>query len=165
MIRVQPWFLMGLFACTTGHDRATHRRAEALRDPSYAGVQSRGAVAMGVNQYTSSHRFEPLPDGGLIELQRDGDDSAGTAQIRRHMRDIAGRFAAGDFRLPGFVHAREVPGTVVLAERRSVVSYTVEERPRGAAVRIRTSDPAAVRAIHEFLAFQREDHHAGGHDS
>ena len=118
---------------------------------------------MGVNQYTSRHIFEPLPDGGRIELQRNVDDSAGTAQIRTHMRQIARQFEGGDFRLPGFVHARTVPGTDLMAGRRDVITYTVESLPRGAALRVRSTDPTAVRAIHEFLAFQRQDHHAGAH--
>lgn len=46
--------------------------------------------------------------------------------------------------------------------KRKSLQYTVEQLPRGAAVRIRSTDPEAVRAVHEFLAFQRADHHAGG---
>jgi hypothetical protein len=130
-------------------------------DSGLAGVQSRGAVAMGVNQYTSTHFFTPLPDGGRIELQRNETDSAGAEQVRRHMAMIARQFAAGDFRLPGFVHARDVPGTAVMAAKRATLQYTVESLPRGAALRIRTADPEAVAAIHAFLAFQRQDHHAG----
>ncbi|MGH7497337.1 MAG: hypothetical protein ACREL3_00625 [Gemmatimonadales bacterium] len=133
------------------------------RDDGFSGVQSRGQEAMGVDQYTSTHIFESLPDGGRIELQRDGADSAGTAQIRRHMRQISENFAAGDFRLPGFVHAREVPGTQVMARRRADISYTVEDLRRGAALRLRTPSPEVSRAIHEFLAFQRQDHYAAGH--
>jgi hypothetical protein len=129
----------------------------------FAGVQARGERAMGVDQYTSTHVFEPLADGGRIALQRDQADSAGTSQIRRHMDHIAAAFGAGDFSLPGFVHARDVPGTAVMAARRQEISYTVEMLPRGAAVRLRTTDTAAVRAIHEFLAFQRQDHHAAAH--
>ena len=132
-------------------------------DSAFAGVQARGGVAMGVNQYTSRHVFDPLPDGGRIALQRDAADSEGAAQIRRHMHEIAGRFAAGDFTLPGFVHARVVPGTGIMAARRTAIVYTVDTLPRGAAVRIRSADSTAVRAIHEFLAFQRHDHHAGAH--
>jgi hypothetical protein len=132
-------------------------------DSAFAGVQARGGVAMGVNQYTSRHVFEPLPDGGRIALQRDAADSEGAVQIRRHMHEIAGRFAAGDFTLPGFVHARTVPGTGIMAARRAAIAYTVDTLPRGAALRIRTTDSTAVRAIHEFLAFQRHDHHAGAH--
>jgi hypothetical protein len=79
------------------------------------------------------------------------------------MEEIATRFAAGDFRLPGFVHAHAVPGTDVMAARRARITYAVEPLPRGAAVRIRSDDTAAVRAIHEFLAFQRQEHHASAH--
>jgi hypothetical protein len=117
---------------------------------------------MGVDQYTSSHRFEPLPDGGRIALQRYTNDSAGTAQIRRHMRMIAVAFQRGDFALPGFVHDREVPGTAVMSQKRSHISYTPDTLPRGAELRIHSDDPAAVTAIHQFLAFQRQDHRAEG---
>jgi hypothetical protein len=118
---------------------------------------------MGVDQYTSLHRFEPLPDGGRISLQRDAADSAGVAQIRSHMRGIAASFARGDFTLPGFVHDREVPGTVVMAARRSRITYAADTLPGGAQLRITTSDSSALAAIHEFLAFQRQDHRSAGH--
>ena len=138
---------------------ARHRAADA--DSGFVGVQARGREAMGVDQYTSTHLFEPLPDGGRIELQRDVSDSAGRAQILAHMGRIAAAFATGNFTLPGFVHARDVPGTEVMASEREKISYTVESLPRGAALRLRTNDTAAVEAIHEFLAFQRMDHRAG----
>jgi hypothetical protein len=145
-------FLLGLLAA------CGERPARNSPDSAFALVQSRGHVAMGVDQYSSSHRFEPLPDGGRITLQRDGNDSAGTVQIRSHMRMIASAFRRGDFALPGFVHDREVPGTAVMSQRRSQISYTTDTLPRGAQLRIRSADPVAVDAIHQFLAFQRQDH-------
>ncbi|HLQ23270.1 MAG TPA: hypothetical protein VK132_08680 [Gemmatimonadales bacterium] len=155
-------------ACGGGRmsDTAASRHAEAAGDSAFAAVQARGAHAMGVDQYTSTHTFEPLADGGRITLQRDQADSAGTDQIRHHMRDIEAAFSSGDFTLPGFVHARDVPGTAVMTAKRRVIRYAVEPLPRGAALRLETTDTAAVRAIHEFLAFQRRDHHAGAkHDT
>jgi hypothetical protein len=146
-------------------ESAETRRAAAAADTGFAAVQARGGVAMDVDQYTSTHRFEPLPDGGRIQLQRDVADSAGRARILAHMGRIAEAFAAGDFRLPGFVHAREVPGTRVMATERGKISYAVESLPRGAALRLRSSDRAAVEAIHEFLVFQRMDHRAAAHHS
>ncbi|HKG90423.1 MAG TPA: hypothetical protein VKA84_00950 [Gemmatimonadaceae bacterium] len=135
------------------HDATPH-------DSSFAALQARGRTAMGVDQYTSSHRFDPLPDGGRIELQRDADDSAGVEQIRDHLRQIARAFAAGDFATPMFVHATDsVPGTAVMAARRGAISYTFAPLPRGGEVRIRTTDAEALRAVHAFLAFQRGDHH------
>jgi hypothetical protein len=131
---------------------------DAHDDTSFAGLQARGESAMGVDQYTSAHRFEPLPDGGRIELQRDTIDRAGVETIRAHMRDIADRFSRGDFTIPGFVHAGDVPGTRVMADRKTEITYEARELRGGAEVRIRAADPVAIAAVHEFLAFQRTDH-------
>lgn len=141
-----------------GH--AAHSPAPA--DSSFAALQQRGAAAMGVDQYTSAHRFDSLADGGRIELQREVDDSAGVAQIRRHLREIARAFAAGDFATPEFVHAGTVPGTQVVAERRAAIHYTYRDLPRGGEVRLTTADPQALEAIHSFMAYQRAEHHVGG---
>lgn len=140
-------------ACSASGDRSEE-------DTAFAALQSRGHEAMGVDQYTSAHRFESLPDGGRIELQRDTADRDGVATIRAHMRDIAGRFARGDFSIPGFVHAQDVPGTRVMAERKAQIAYEARDLPGGAEVRIRTTDSTALAAVHEFLAFQRGDHRA-----
>lgn len=120
---------------------------------------------MGVDQYTSRHVFEDLPDGGRIVLERDDPaDSAAIATIRGHMRAIADQFARGDFTNPSLVHAQAVPGTGVMQARRAAIRYTAADRPRGAEVRIVSRDSVAVRSIHQFLAFQRRDHRAGhGH--
>lgn len=133
-------------------------------DSAFAAVQARGADprAMGVDQYTSPHRFDALPDGGRVELQRASDDSAGVAQIRLHLREIAAAFARGDFDTPAFVHAQRVPGTDVMAAKRGAISYEARDLPRGGEVRITTRDPEALRAVHAFIAFQRGDHRAGG---
>lgn len=152
-----------------GCARATSAPAPAAvappSDSAFALVQSRGAQVMGVDQYTSTHVFESLPDGGRIALQRDAVDPVGEATIRAHMRDIAARFSRGDFTLPGVVHAMpEVPGTRVMAQKRRRIRYRVQDLPRGGQVRIVTKDPAAIEAVHAFLAFQRMDHRAMGHD-
>jgi len=141
---------------------ALHAAPAAAQDTSFAGVQSRGRTAMGVDQYTSTHRFDALPDGGRIELQRDSADSAGVATIRAHIRAIAKAFESGDFSTPAFVHMRMVPGTDVMTAKRALISYEPRDLPRGAELRIRTTDPEAIAAIHRFMAFQRSDHHAGG---
>lgn len=128
-------------------------------------MQSRGAHVMGVDQYTSAHVFEDLPDGGRVVLERDdAADTAAIATIRAHLRDIETAFRAGDFAKPFEVHAQTVPGTGVMAARRSAITYDEIDRPRGGEVRITSGDPVAVAAIHAFLAFQRQQHHAAGHE-
>lgn len=148
------WLVLVIAGC------ARDSAPRAHDDTSFAALQARGQEAMGVDQYTSRHRFEPRSDGGRIELQREAADSVGVTTIRAHMREIADRFSRGDFTIPGFVHAQEVPGTRLMAERRDRITYEARDLPGGAEVRIRTTDSAAVAAVHEFLAFQRGDHRA-----
>lgn len=145
--------------------RSNSPQRSVAGDTSFAATQARGQAVMGVDQYTSGHVFEDLPDGGRIVLERDDPaDSAGIATIRAHMRSIAESFRAGDFTQPFQVHAQTVPGTAVMTQRRQLIQYAAVDRPRGAEVRLQTSDPAAIGAIHEFLAFQRNAHHAPGHE-
>src|SRR5579872_5886596 len=138
-----------LLASRADAQKETRGRDSTARDTAFSAMQQRGRMAMGVDQYTSTHHFDALPDGGRIELQRDLDDSAGTAQIRAHLREIAQAFKSGDFSTPAMVHLREVPGTKVMAEKRAVITYEVRDLPRGGEVRIRTADEEARRAIHE----------------
>ena len=132
--------------------------AVAPDDSAYRAMQTRGKLVMGVDQYTSVHRFDAFPDGGRIELQRDRDDSAGTAAIRAHLRAIARAFAAGDFAAPATVHLETVPGVPVMRARRASIHYETSDLPRGAVLRIRTSAPDALAAVHLFLEYQRREH-------
>ena len=153
--------LAAVAACSPN---SSNQKTAQASDSAFAKLQQRGAGVMGVDQYTSQHVFEPLPNGGRIVLQRKESDSAGEAVIREHMRTIAKSFAAGDFTLPGVVHAmKDVPGTVQMRALRKDITYTPQDLPRGGEVLIATSNPQAVQAIHEFLAFQRSDHRAGMH--
>jgi hypothetical protein len=143
---------------------SSSKPAPASRDSAFAALQQRGETAMGVDQYTSQHVFEPLPTGGRIVLQRKDSDSTGEATIRAHMRTIASAFAAGNFALPGFVHAMtDVPGTATMRRLRAEITYTPRDLPRGGEVAIATKNPEAVTSVHDFLAFQRMDHRAGMH--
>lgn len=155
---ILPFALLTIAGC--GEEAQNETRS----DSSFAALQQRGETAMGVNQYTSQHVFEPLPDGGRIVLQRTESDSVGVGEIRAHMRTISHSFANGDFAVPGFVHATSnVPGTAAMKRLRSEISYTPRDLPGGAQVVISTRNPEAVSAIHEFLAFQRMDHRTGTH--
>jgi hypothetical protein len=144
----------GAVACRSGD-----HRVPAAADSGFAQLQARGKVAMGVDQYTSEHRFENLPDGGRIELQRDPNDSTGVRTIREHLQKIATAFSQGDFSVPGFVHADSVPGTATMRAQRAAIRYQFAPLPGGGEVRITTQNPAAIGAVHDFLAYQRHEHH------
>jgi hypothetical protein len=131
------------------------------QDSSFAALQERGKMVMGVDQYASAHQFDVLPNGGRIALQMKGTDSLAVAQIRAHMKLIEHAFQAGDFSTPEFVHMRAMPGTDVMSRRKSLIRYTYADLPRGGEVRIATADPESLAAIREFLLAQRGDHRAG----
>jgi hypothetical protein len=155
-----------VLVCALALDACRQSAPARSGDSAFAQVQRRGASVMGVDQYTSKHVFEDLPDGGRIVLDRDDpSDTASIRTIRAHIRDIEALFRLGNFTAPGLVHAREVPGTRVLADKAAVIAYSTIDRPRGAELRIVTADPAAITAVHAFLAFQRSDHRAAGHES
>jgi hypothetical protein len=131
----------------------------AANDSAFAALQQRGKTAMGVDQYASRHQFDALPDGGRIALQQPGGDSAAVQTIRAHMQDIARAFGAGDFSTPMFVHnSAKVPGTAVLAAKKDVIRYVYRPLPDGAELRLYTRDADVLKAIQEFMAFQRSDH-------
>lgn len=154
--------LLLLVACGGGN---AARDSAATAESAFAAVQERVAPVMGVDQDTSKHVFEDLPDGGRVVLDwPTAADSAQVASIRRHMREVAADFTSGNFAKPFAVHAQVVPGTAVMAAKRAVIRYETADRERGAEVRIRSADADAVKAVHEFLAFQRNDHRAAGHD-
>jgi len=136
----------------------------SAQDSAFAAVQQRGGMAMGVDQYTSEHKFDITDDGGRIALERDSVDSLGVQQIRTHMKLIQHSFESGDFSAPSFVHQRDMPGTDVMSKKRDVITYSYQDLPRGGAVVITTKDSAARAAIADFLMAQRMDHRAGGMD-
>ncbi|HSH46294.1 MAG TPA: hypothetical protein VK966_10580 [Longimicrobiales bacterium] len=166
---MRTMLVLGLtfFSIACGNDGEDAPEAAAETDSSFAALQQRGGSArgMGVDQYESAHRFDDLEDGGRIELQDTAGNDAAVERIRTHMQGIARAFAGGDFSTPGFVHdMHEVPGTRVMAERRDAIRFEYAPLPRGGEVRIQTTDSVAMRAIHEFMEFQRRDHRSMGHD-
>jgi hypothetical protein len=148
--------------CSGQHSGHSGHASHQSGDSAFRALQARGQRVMGVDQYTSTHTFELLPDGGRIELVRDTVDSVGARSIREHLRDVARRLAAGDFSLSEVVHAKEIPGARVLSDRRTHVKYEYRELPRGGEIRILTKDAKAVAAVHDFLNFQKHEHHPPG---
>ena len=48
-----------------------------------------------------------------------------------------------------------------MQELKDEIKYNFEEIDRGAAVRISTKNPTALKAIHDFLRFQIKEHKTG----
>jgi hypothetical protein len=125
-----------------------------------AALKKRGAVAMGFDQDKTAHHFRTSATGGSIEVEvNDPADSTSRDQVRSHLKEIAGAFAKGDFGKPSQTHAEVPPGVPAMERLRTAIRYKYERTDRGGAVRISTSDPEALKAIHEFLDYQGREHH------
>ena len=122
-------------------------------------LDRRGTLAMGFDQQKTTHAFVSAPSGGSIEVRaNDAADRASTQQIRTHLAEIAKAFAAGDFTKPFQTHAEVPPGVPVMQRLRGAIRYAYSDIPRGGSVRITTTDPEALAAVHDFLAYQRREH-------
>jgi hypothetical protein len=125
-------------------------------------MMQRGDQAMGFSHDKTRHHFLLYKDGGAIEVSANGAaDTTSRDEIRSHLQHIAKMFSAGDFDIPAFVHGENPPGTEIMKSRADKIVYHFEETERGARVRITTSDPEALRAVHAFLDYQITDHQTG----
>ena len=125
-------------------------------------MEKHGDEAMGFPHDKTTHHFHLYSDGGAIEVTvNDSKDSQNVQAIRSHLTHIATMFSNGEFSIPMFVHDQVPPGVPVMKEKRTEISYTFEALPAGGTVRIKTTNPDALKAIHDFLRFQIDDHHTG----
>jgi hypothetical protein len=118
--------------------------------------------AMGFDLDKTVHHFRLFADGGSIEVTvKDAADLTNRAAIRSHLPHIAEMFAAGDFSMPHFIHAQDVPGSADMIALKDRIQYRYQELPSGGRVRVVTRDRTALAAIHRFLRFQITDHRTG----
>jgi hypothetical protein len=127
-----------------------------------AGVDMRGDHAMGFSRETTVHHFTLLPDGGMVAVEIKGEhDDATRDLIRSHLTHIAAMFGSSQFDLPMFIHDTVPPGVPIMKEKHDSITYTYAPTERGGQVRIKTYDPDAVKAVHQFLIFHIQDHRTG----
>ena len=125
-------------------------------------VNKRGDKGMGFEQAKTVHHFTLLPDGGAIEVSVvDSADGESRTQIRGHLEHIARSFAAGDFRLPMFIHAQTPPGVPTMKRLKARITYAYQPTATGGRVDITAKDAKAIAAVHAFLRFQIRDHRTG----
>ena len=158
-MRRVPVISLLLFAALTWAQQPAQQPAS---DHHHDAVMQRGEKGMGFSQTATTHHFLANDNGGVIKVEaKDPSDTKSRDQVRAHLQHIAHAFAAGDFAIPMFVHDQTVPGVAAMQRLKSEIRYGYEELPAGAQVQIRSSNPEAVAAIHDFLSFQIQDHRTG----
>jgi len=130
--------------------------------PGSTASATRGDEAMGFDQQKTTHHFKLLPDGGTIEITADDPSDVATRDaIRQHVAKIATMFGQGDFNIPMLVHGQKPPGVDTMTRLKSSLDYAAENEPNGGRVRITTADPEGLKAVHDFLRFQIQEHKTG----
>jgi hypothetical protein len=125
-------------------------------------MNKRGDHVMGFDHTKTTHHFLLQELGGSIEITaNNSDDVESSEHIRMHLKHIANMFAEGNFNAPMLIHDQTPPGVPVMQELKGEIKYNFEEIDRGAAVRISTKNPTALKAIHDFLRFQIKEHKTG----
>jgi hypothetical protein len=125
-------------------------------------MEKRGDHVMGFEHTKTIHHFEIKPDGGVIRAEAvDANDAASIESIRKHFVEIADLFSQGDFSKPEMIHKRVPPGVPVMKELKKEITFSAHEIQKGSEVRITTRNAEALKAIHDFLRFQIEDHKTG----
>jgi hypothetical protein len=125
-------------------------------------MMSRGEQGMGFSQTTTTHHFLLKPNSGIIAVSaNDKKDVLTREHIRTHLAHIAHAFAVGDFDIPMFVHGQTPPGVPAMKRLAKEIHYDSHNTEDGGEVIISSSSPEAIRAIHDFLAFQIRDHKTG----
>jgi hypothetical protein len=119
---------------------------------------ARGQATHHQQHPAATHQFQALPNGGAIEIQ--AGDAAGIAHVREHLQEVTAAFTATNPPAELVEHVKCMPGGATMLAKRSTLTLAYRELPRGAELRITTADAEALKAVHEFIAFQRE--HTGG---
>jgi hypothetical protein len=115
--------------------------------------------SMVMSHDTTRHSFRLFADGGAIELRAiDPQNAATIASVRAHLHEIASEFTKKDFTTPTFVHGYTPDGVKQMERLHASINYRYEDVDSGARIRMTTSDPEALDAIHDFLRFQVIEH-------
>ena len=125
-------------------------------------VNEHGDHVMGFSHEKTTHHFELHSDGGLIDVRaNDVKDVKSRDEIRSHFRHIATMFANGNFNAPMLVHGKAVPGTATMTQLKDQLHWDLQETPRVARIVITADSKPALKAVHQFLRFQIQDHKTG----
>ncbi len=160
-------FILALAIPTFGYGQsatqpAGHNQHQEASDPHSSDVDTRGDQAMGVSHEKSTHHFRLLADGGAIELTANDPNDKGTRdEIKSDLSHIVQMFTNGNFQIPMFIHDTVPPGVPVMKSKHASIIYVFESMPSGGRVRITTTDAEALKAVHQFLTFQIDEHRTG----
>jgi hypothetical protein len=131
-------------------------------EQQHAAMMKRGDTGMGFSHEKTTHHFLLLKDGGTIQVSaNDPKDDTSRDHIRMHLSHVAEMFSAGNFDVPMFIHDTTPPGVPTMTKLHNEIHYHYQQTDSGAKIAIATTNPKALKAVHEFLRFQISEHQTG----
>jgi hypothetical protein len=122
-------------------------------------VLERGNIVMGFDQNKIMHHFMATSTGGRIMIVAlNSSDSETIKQIKDHVIDIQYEFSQANFTKPFFIHDQQVPGTDIMAMKKDLIIYGIEQLNNGAVLVLTTDDKELQNAINQFMQFQGIEH-------
>jgi hypothetical protein len=141
----------------TGKSHSDHVAASG--DAKHGAAVDSRHDSLVMSHETTHHSFRLFADGGAIELRaNDAADSATIGSVRMHLHSIASEFTKKDFKTPTFVHGYTPDGVKQMERLHASINYRYEDVDSGARIRMTTTNPEALDAIHDFLRFQVIEH-------
>ena len=132
-------------------------------------VAERSADVMPFSLKATTHVFTKTEAGSVQKvIAKNPDDAVQVRLTREHLKDIADRFAKGDFSGPSHIHGADMPGLADLQKAgRSDIAIQYADVPAGAQVTYAIKDAKLVVALHRWFDAQLSDHGSDamlGHD-
>src|SRR2546429_1204814 len=168
VVRVPRWiFMCPAVALIASKAHGTPSSAVAAETARQAGVSARGAQVMPFELSATPTVFTKTAVGALQKVVvKDPGDAAQIQLIRRHLSDIAQRFARGDFSGPTEIHGEHMPGLADLKKAKpGEISVHYHDLVNGGETVHLTHQSKLVAAVKELLDGQVVDHGSSGHES
>ena len=153
MIITTAYFFIG------NHNDIINQTDNITKNFDQTSMLERGNVAMGFNQSKIHHHFMSTITGGEIMIMSTNmSDKQTVNEIKDHVRDIQLEFSQGNFTKPFYIHSEIVPGTDIMAKKRSLIQYSIKNIEGGSILVLTTNDTELLNAIQQFMNFQSSQH-------
>jgi hypothetical protein len=119
-------------------DSMQERAAEIVHGRYYAETPSGGEIEYRLNEAGESRGMDPA-------LAAEG--------YQRDLEILARRFQRGQFAMVVLSGMENTPEYQAMVRNQASLQYTVERRENSVALVIRANNPAAVQAVHAYLAY------------
>lgn len=122
-------------------------------------VAERGSKVMPFNLEKTLHIFNKTEKGGIQQvIAKDASDNEQITLARKHLAEIAARFAQGDFSGPRRIHGNDMPGVKELSAGAERVRFVYQDLPNGGQIEYVSDVPELIEAIHRYFDAQLSDH-------